>query len=946
MRRILVILLSLLLSCALFGQTNGKYSDVGFRVFELNLEALKQFEETFELDYHTNTSLPVPGVVIKCRFGADSLMCVTGEDGCAVLSLPLKTDVYVEASCIGYRTHRDTITTYRNLMLPICLEQDRQALEAAVIKENARLIQQIGDTLKYNVAAALKVGEDDMLSDVLERLPGFDLSGGLKVMNEDVKLIYVNGKLIFGNGVSDAMGYLAGNQVVNIKVYDELNPDKADRVRQGKEKQRVINIKTKEDFKQVVAAQASAVYGRNFDPSGRPSFDNRYAAGVSAVYFSEMKHVTTNVFLNNTGTRAATAKEIISQRQMPDGYHEVGYAGVAFMRKWKDPLMGPSLEMSYSYGRNKDENRREITREYSPSEEYGSRKYESVTDDGSQKRSHDVSLSYSSPDSFFRSVRVDGAVEDGSSSSLSDMGNAFNGTLERTVSDKHASLLDRSLRFETYLGKQFYVSDKEFDFHIRGYGNFAFSKEGSLQVNTNSGSETRYVNRDEGFSSNYDIHANLTRFFKDKRRTYASAAVSYSREHSNTRDFRYLNSVDEANLDRLSSDLNTYDQHKFRGTITMRTMEMNAFKYGADVAAEAVFQAEDRTLPLENSIAPHYFTLMPSFSLDWKSGMSSDIFLWYRCNPSYPSSQQINSHFNDLNPLYVTRGNPGLKKSMSHVLEFHYSRMAMSNVYLNVMAAYTFYLNSIISDTRFFSTQTSLDGYTFAPGSTYSTYVNADGQRDLTVQLDLRVPLQKLKFSSDIAAIARCSHTPSYVDGRLNYSNSCSPSVTMNMRSNFSTKYKINFKAQFAYSYVANELYDDVSYITQSYGVNSTNRFDCGLGAELSYNYTNRTPLLNASTAVNMHKLDAIVTMKIFKNRRGTIGLGCYDILNQNVSLKTAVVQNYFQTSFSPVFGRYWSVNFLFDFNSTKRTAGKGTTTTRGLGERYDTINGMKFIRL
>ena len=59
------------------------------------------------------------------------------------------------------------------------LKENKEQLEAAVVKEEVPVFEFIGDTLKYNVAAVQQVSSDDMLADVMERLPGISVSNNL-----------------------------------------------------------------------------------------------------------------------------------------------------------------------------------------------------------------------------------------------------------------------------------------------------------------------------------------------------------------------------------------------------------------------------------------------------------------------------------------------------------------------------------------------------------------------------------------------------------------------------------------------------------------------------------------------------------------------------------------------------------------------------------------------
>lgn len=62
--------------------------------------------------------------------------------------------------------------------------------------------------------------------------------------------------------------------------------------------------------------------------------------------------------------------------------------------------------------------------------------------------------------------------------------------------------------------------------------------------------------------------------------------------------------------------------------------------------------------------------------------------------------------------------------------------------------------------------------------------------------------------------------------------------------------------------------------------------------------------------------LNAIVGYRFLKNR-ASISLSAFDILNQSTSFTTSTQVDYELETWQPTFGRFWTVNFSYKFNST-----------------------------
>jgi hypothetical protein len=127
----------------------------------------------------------------------------------------------LNAEMIGYLPHKKTYTfkNWSEDLGIIKMEENPEYLEAAKVSAagNAIMIKQ--DTIIYN-ASSFKVGENDMLADLLKKMPGVEVGsdGSVTVNGEKVEKITVGGKTFFFNDPTAALTNLPAKLVDKIKV--------------------------------------------------------------------------------------------------------------------------------------------------------------------------------------------------------------------------------------------------------------------------------------------------------------------------------------------------------------------------------------------------------------------------------------------------------------------------------------------------------------------------------------------------------------------------------------------------------------------------------------------------------------------------------------------------------------------------------------------------------
>ena len=164
----------------------------------------------------------LPGAIIKAMSKNRKLLsyATSGFDGGFSLSLPSLTDT-IKVALMGY-TEVALIPPFQQDIV-IRLSIRPETIQESVV--SAAKVMASGDTLHYNVTA-LKKPEDQMLADILVRIPGIEIdkTGFVKYNGLDINKFYVDGKDILGNSYNLVTRNLPINAIKNIDILEKHQP--------------------------------------------------------------------------------------------------------------------------------------------------------------------------------------------------------------------------------------------------------------------------------------------------------------------------------------------------------------------------------------------------------------------------------------------------------------------------------------------------------------------------------------------------------------------------------------------------------------------------------------------------------------------------------------------------------------------------------------------------
>ena len=217
----------------------------------------------------------------------------------------------------------------------IRLQQDELFLQAATVTDVGNPIVIKQDTVEFN-ASSFRVGANAMLKDLLQRMPGMEITedGKVKFNGEEIDKLTVSGRTFFFGDQSTALNNLPAAVVDKIRVIDrESEQTRASGVQDGV-REKVLDVGLKKEYEQGWFGNAGLKGGSTLVPedSDEALRDDRgllYNANALVSAYSEKDQVTfiangqnindsniTVVIVDENGERSTLNQGISSAAQL------------------------------------------------------------------------------------------------------------------------------------------------------------------------------------------------------------------------------------------------------------------------------------------------------------------------------------------------------------------------------------------------------------------------------------------------------------------------------------------------------------------------------------------------------------------------------------------------------------------------------------------------------
>ena len=159
----------------------------------LTVKAQLTDEKTGEPVGFATASLTVKGEKEPAKY------VLSDSEGNVNLQKVRKGTYLFKAELMGYKPYTKEITVEKNLDLGVLkMAEDAEVLDAANVSAVGNPILVKKDTIEYN-AASFKTSDNDMLEDLLKKLPGVEVNsdGTITANGETINKITIDGKTFF-----------------------------------------------------------------------------------------------------------------------------------------------------------------------------------------------------------------------------------------------------------------------------------------------------------------------------------------------------------------------------------------------------------------------------------------------------------------------------------------------------------------------------------------------------------------------------------------------------------------------------------------------------------------------------------------------------------------------------------------------------------------------------
>ena len=887
----------------------------------------------------------------------------TGVNGDVAITSLVADDYTMTVQFVGYTTYTKDISVKGATALGTIELVEGVAIETVVKEVQALRTSQNGDTVAYN-AAAFKVASDADVEGLLKKMPGITISNGsVEAQGEQVKKIFVDGKEFFGEDVSTALNSLPAQAVDRVEVFNKLSDNAEFSGMDDGEGYKAINIVTHANMRQGVFGKLYGGYGYQPDIDGGAPTDlafnnkttyepqvgdvtshHKYNIGGNINVFQGNHRVSVIGLLNNVNQQNFSFEDILGVNggggggmgrgrgvgqymvRPQSGVANVGSIGTQYSGTFgKDDKI--KLNGSYFFNKTRTRNKSVIEKWYeAPSPEdnliqegesetknYNHRfnlRFDWAINKNMSLMSR-TNLSFQGNDPFSQSYGEQ------SGETAESKGLPYEILYNGSQSSSRALRFSEFLQYRVKLGKDGRTITVDGRYAIRNTlrsNANSFSTLGTLFADNIAEPNLRYVS---SFApqGETDISANFTYTEPVAKSAQVSMQYRFDFEDQDIEKTAYITGSDY-NIAGLVPDASLSSMTDSR-SIEHRVGP--GFRYSKDrntFIANVYYQHSilDGLVKGENIKRDFdHITYFMMGNVAFNPQNTIRIFInSYTWNPDVRNLQDI---YDVSNAQYISKGNPNLKSTYNHRVNFHYVR---SNIEKGRTFMWMFsgqITQDYIGQKIYYNPETiTIDGEEYNPLQ-YSTYENMNGSSSLRTHLSYGFPINPIKCNLNIMAGVSWTRTPSMINDELNITSNMGYDAMLSLGSNISEN--IDFTLQW------NGAYNDARQSLAMRG-NRNEYFNHSASGTLKWVFWKGftlTAAVNYNQYIgftNDYNEDYLICniylgKKLFKNKQGEVLVGVNDLLNENAAFARTVGSGYTQNSWNSVIGRYFTVQFNYN---------------------------------
>ena len=841
-------------------------------------------------------------------------------------------------------------------------------IETVVKEAKALRTSQKGDTVSYN-AGAFKVVADADVEGLLKKMPGITVTDGtVEAQGETVKKVFVDGKEFFGEDVTTAIKSLPAEAVDRVEVYNKLSDAAEFSGMDDGEGYKALNIVTRPGMRQGQFGKLYAGFGYDADTKTEDKF--KYIAGGNANVFSGDSRISFIGLFNNVNQQNFSFEDILGVSgggggrrggmgnymvRPQSGVASVNAIGVNYSDTWGKRNQ-VTFQGSYFFNNTNTENRSTVEKWYEAPMIPDTLSTNGYSDTKGYNHRFNARLEWKISENQNLMVRPRFSYQSNDQSNdpwsrttgwqygaPADGGSGYSRTDNFSDALRHGYNVGTSAVYRAKLGKngRTITLDGSFSYsdntnNSNSWSNILATQPDRPAVDPVTGvwdpanyTELRYL-RNLAPSSSYSLRGSFT--YTEPVAKYAQLSFQYRASYnSQERDKRSYITGDDFSTAGLTPDRSLSNSYEsgyltqsvgpgFRFSKERNTFIANVYYQRSALDGQIVRDDAEKIKHAYNNVT--YF-MMGQLNINRENSLR----LFVSSYTDSPSITDLQSVYDVSDAQNISHGNPNLKPTYSHRVNFHYTN---SNVEKGRTFMWMFSMNTTLDYTAQHLVQRpgdiTIDGQAYSPNF-YSTTENLDGYWQLRTHLSYGLPIGFLKSNFNVMAGVIYTKTPSMLGGTVDAATGMisggERNDTKNMGydfravlgSNISENVDFTLSWNGTYNEATNSLNADKS---KNRYFNHTAQGNLKVVFPLGFTFTASAAYSQYIGFTNDYSEDYLLCnvwlgKKVFKNKRGEVMVGVNDLFNQNRAFSRSTGSGYTQNSTNSVIGRYYMVQFNYN---------------------------------
>lgn len=808
--------------------------------------------------------------------------------------------------------------------------------EITVISERAPVTVK-KDTLEFN-AASFNTRQDANLEELMKKLPGveIDAQGNITVNGKPVSRILVNGKEFFGNDPKIATKNLPKEIIDKIQIVDTKTKSEEFTGKAGNPDDKTINVTIQEDKNKGYFARTTVGGGTDerYELSGIGNYfkddlrvsvlassNNINSSGFSMdEVFDMMSGRARSIMIRNNGTFAVNGMNFGSDQ----GITKSETAGLNFTNDWNKKY---ELTGDYFYGKSDTETASVVEREtFLPDRSF----YTDVISKANMvNQNHRANLAFEVKlDTMTRiAIRPSVNISDGfahrtsASERLDSNRELVTNTEDRE--DIYSKEFNNRISFTRKFGKRGAYLEASFENsnQTRNSENFFYSElfdtEGDVLVETRI--QDQFID-EENTTDEYKAGATQRSVLAEK--LFLDLSYDFSTQNmSSTRSvFEFDEDSNEYDLfsNLLSNDFEVTSLKNIPNAGI--TYEGKKLRAGFDVGLLNT-TLENRNYLADVDFKNTYNNLFLKSNVRYELARGKSLYADYQSDTQIPSIRELQPVPNFTNPLNIIIGNPELRPTYSHRFHLGYQNFDFATRSgMSLYASATFYQDQVVP---FRITNEDL--------ITTTTFRNLDGGISgyAGASYNKRHKKEEQEFSYRLGVYGNYNHQIGFSNGFRYNADRFAVTPSIRLGYNYNDKVEINPRYEVSYNqsnYDINNRREE-EYINHTVALEATSYWPKNVvyGNDISF-------VSFGSVAPGFDPTSLLWNMSLgykFLADNATLKIKVYDLLNENVSTRRFIGEDYVQDTQELILEQYFMLSFTYKIS---RFGGKDPNKGRGRG--------------